>query len=334
MKTISIGIQNLSAPCECTCKYCLLQSCKKAEGVDYFRGKKLAENFMVWAKERKISPLPYYCVGYCAEYPQLIDNIRFNIANGFIGSKFLQCNGIKIRTSEETDEFITKIMSAGVENIDITFYGSRVYHDWFSGRHGDYDFMLLLASRASALGLKCLPTVVITKENINMLDDLVRILYSFPNIKEIHSFLPDCRGRGYVLEQSRISADDYDSLSDSVKKTFNISRYKTQSNWLSCGNMPEYTKRTIIITLRKDNIKMLENMTCNEIIAYVEKLDEDYYKAIPPLNELARMYGDTKSEQLYRLRDLFWMWQKKYIKDNCKDIYDVTDERHCCTIRS
>lgn len=45
METVSIGIQNLCAPCGCACKYCLLQSCNKAEGVDYFRGKRLAEKF-------------------------------------------------------------------------------------------------------------------------------------------------------------------------------------------------------------------------------------------------------------------------------------------------
>lgn len=132
-------------------------------------------------------------MGYCAEYPQLIDNIKYNKANGFIGASFLQCNGIKIRTSNETDEFISEIMSAGVENIDTTFFGDREYHDLFSGRCGDYDFMLQLATRASALGLKCSPTVVITQENINMLDDLFHILYSIPEIKEIHSFLPDYR---------------------------------------------------------------------------------------------------------------------------------------------
>lgn len=44
--TVSIGIQNLCAPCGCACKYCLLQSCKKAEGIDYFRGKKVAERFV------------------------------------------------------------------------------------------------------------------------------------------------------------------------------------------------------------------------------------------------------------------------------------------------
>jgi len=110
METISIGIQNLLAPCHCACKYCLLQSCKKADnGIDYNRGKKFAERFVCWGKEKGLPDLPYYFIGYCAEYPELFDNIAFNRSVGFIGASFLQCNGIRIRNETETDEFIGKL---------------------------------------------------------------------------------------------------------------------------------------------------------------------------------------------------------------------------------
>lgn len=170
MKTISIGIHNPCVPCSCACKYCLLQSCKEAEGIDYYRGKKLAERFIVWAKNKNITPLPFYCISYCAEYPQLLNNISFNKENGFLGANFLQCNGLKIRTLSETDQFIKNIKSAGIENIDTTFFGNPKYHDSFAAREGDYDFMLLLAKRAAALDLNCSPTVVVSRESLSMLD--------------------------------------------------------------------------------------------------------------------------------------------------------------------
>lgn len=56
MKTTSIGIQNLCAPCNCMCKYCLLYSHKRAEGVDYFREEEFAERFIKWGKETHIHP--------------------------------------------------------------------------------------------------------------------------------------------------------------------------------------------------------------------------------------------------------------------------------------
>ena len=136
------------------------------------------------------------------------------------------------------------------------------------------------------------------------------------------------------MEASRLTKQGYEMLSDKVKSTINIGRYKTENEWLSMGKLPECTKRALTVTLRKDNIEMLENMTCDEIIAYVEELDDDYYNTIPTINELADIYGDINNTKLYRQRDLFWMWQKRYIEENHIDIYNVTDERLCWTMRS
>lgn len=334
MKTTSIGIQNLCAPCFCACKYCLLQSCKTADSVDYFRGKKVAEKFVSWAKEKPFSPLPYYYIAYCAEYPELLDTIYFNKSVGFVGAKFLQCNGIKMRNLAELNEWVKNIKTAGIELIDTTFFGDKEYHDRFAARQGDFDFMFQLASCVSSKGIKCSPSVVITKDNLCMLVDLINKLNQIPNIGRIGSFLPDYRGRGYLIESSRITISDYKSLSDTIKNTFNINRYKTQKEWLALGLLPEYTQRAITITLRNDNIEMFENMSCDEIVSYVENLDDEYYKVLPTINELAKMYGDKECEKLYRLRDLFWMWQKRYIKENNIEIYNVTDERLCNTVRS
>lgn len=334
MKTISIGIQNLLAPCGCACKYCLLQSCKEANGIEYYRGKKVAERFVQWGKMKELTTLPFYYISYCAEYPELFDNISFNKSIGFVGAGFLQCNGIKIRNKSETDEFTAKLKAAGIEMIDTTFYGNERYHDKFASRKGDYSFMLLLAESAKQHGIICSPSVVVTEDSKTMLHDLFYKLLEITDIHNIHSFLPDYRGRGYVMEESRLTQKSYEMLPDNVKSTMNIGRYKTEKEWLSMGKFPEYTKRAIIITLRKDNIEMFENMTCDEIVAYVEKLDDDYYHTIPTINELAEMYGDKGNTKLYRLRDLFWMWQRRFRNENHIDRYNITDERLCNTIRS
>ena len=78
MQTTSIGIQNLCAPCSCSCRYCLLSSNRKADHIDYYRGKKIAERFAAWAKEHPSPTFVGYFVAYCAEYPELPDTIAFN----------------------------------------------------------------------------------------------------------------------------------------------------------------------------------------------------------------------------------------------------------------
>ncbi|MBQ6066047.1 MAG: hypothetical protein IJK89_04420 [Clostridia bacterium] len=334
MQTISIGIMNLCAPCGCACRYCLLRSCKQAEGVDYERGKRLAERFFAWGRDKGLPEPPFYNVGFCAEYPQLLENIAFNRANGWIGARFLQCNGIAIRPEEETDRWLSRIKAAGIERIDTTFFGDRACHDAFAARDGDYDFMLLLASRAAAHGIVCAPTVPVTRENLAMLPELIDTLEAIPGIGPIGCFLPDHRGRGHLLEPYRVTPEDVAGLPEHVRALLDLRRYKTEAEWLADGPLPEYTKRALLITLRADNIDLFERMTCDEIVAYVEGLDDDYYRAIPPVNELAQMYGEPANRRLYRVRDLFWKWQRRYIKEHGLRLYDVTDERNCAAVRS
>ncbi|ONI45183.1 hypothetical protein AN641_04565 [Candidatus Epulonipiscioides gigas] len=331
MKTTSIGILNLCAPCKCACKYCLLKSQKKGQGIDYIRGEKFAQKMINWAKEKNIAPIPYYYIGFCADYPELLRNILFNKSNEWTGASFLQCNGINIRNSEEINEFLTSIKSVGVNTIDISFFGNKDYHDLFAARKGDYDFMLSLATKATELGIICNPSITVTKESLPMLDDLYDTLYSIPKMGEIGAFLPDYRGRGYLLEHSRITVTDYENLSEKVKKTLNISNYKTQQEWLDLNIM--FTHREITIALKEDNIDMLEQMNYDEIISYAEKLDDDYHRIFPSFKELSKKYGEKCDDRLYQYRDLVWKWQNAYIKENNLKVYDITDDTNISSVR-
>ena len=334
VKTAYVYVQNICAPCACACRYCLLRSDKQAnDGVDYWRGKRIAERIAEWCKERMPEEPPLYYVGYCAEYPELFDTIAFNRKNGHPASRFLQCNGIALREKEETDDFVKHIRDAGIENIDATFYGTEEYHDCFAARNGDFRFMLQLAESAGRYGLKCNLTVPITTENLSMLTQLIHILAQAADIRNLHTFLPDYRGRGNLVESIRLTETDIELLPDTARQALNLRRYRTERDWLSENVLPEYEKRGLIVTLRKDNIDLLEHMTCEEIVAYVEGLDEAYYSAIPSVNKLAALYGDPENKKLYRLRDLFWKWQRRYIAENGLRLYDVTDERFCASIR-
>lgn len=132
----------------------------------------------------------------------------------------------------------------------------------------------------------------------------------------------------------RLSEESCGKLPDAIKSTLNLARHKTEKVWLSAGTLPEFTQRALIVILRSDNIDMFEKMSFDKIVAYVERLDDAYYGAIPQINELAEIYGDRTNTKMYRLRDLYWKWQKRFIADHSIDIYNVTDERLCSTVRS
>lgn len=319
--------------CGCACKYCLLSSEKKSCGVDYYRGKRLAQRFLDWKLSGGYQLSLYYSIGFCADYPQLADNISFNRKLGFPGAEFLQCNGIRIMDNKETIMFVITLKESGITRIDTTFYGTQEYHDRFAARKGDYAFMLRLAEAAVNAGIICSPSMLLCEENLGMVGEVFDTLSPIAGTTHIHAFPQDYRGRGYLLEGSRLTSTGYEMLPLRVKEAFNIMRYKTEAEWLM-SPLPEHTQRVLNIAIREDNIEMLENMSCDEIISYVEKLDDAYYDAIPTINVLAELYGDKDNTRLYRPRDLFWKWQKRYLQDNNIHIHDVTDERLCGAVRS
>jgi hypothetical protein len=68
-------------------------------------------------------------------------------------------------------------------------------------------------------------------------------------------------------------------------------------------------------------------------IAYPEKLDDDYYAAIPTVGELAKIYGNLNGDRYYSARDLYLSYQRRYIADHNIEIYDINDEQQCFSRR-
>ena len=129
---------------------------------------------------------------------------------------------------KELAYYVSQLLDMGIETIDITFFGNEAYHDRFAARKGDYQFNLQLAKCASDNGLRCDPTIVITEDNKDMLDTLFQQLIGFTDEKNIHSFIPDYRGRGYCVEGVRIIESSYNNLSERIQKTLNKARYKSE----------------------------------------------------------------------------------------------------------
>ncbi|MDP4121115.1 MAG: hypothetical protein Q8876_08710 [Bacillota bacterium] len=335
MENKGLMIINHNIPCSCACRYCFFRSCKKANGIEYYRGKKIAERFAHWRKERGISDFFLcYAISHCADYPELIDNIEFNKSLDFIGAKYLQINGIRYRDDLELMHYLEKVKEAGVVYVDTTFYGLERYHDYFANREGDFANLMNIVKAIKSVGLTPQPTVFVCEENKNEISDLIELIREYAGAScKVYTALQDYRGNGENLEEIRLTKQSYEMLPDNVKETINISRYKTEEEWLKANSFSQYTSRNLLLALRPDNIDMLETMTCDEIINYLVGLDESYYRAIPDIGPLAKLYGNSNCQKLYRQRDLLWMWQKQYIRDNKLELHDVTDERLCGSMR-
>ena len=238
---------------------------------------------------------------------------------------------MKFRTDEELEHLLLQLKNHGIKLIDLTFYGTESYHDRFAARTGDYRLMLNTLAQANKVGLDVAVSIPITRENADLADDLVAELRQY-RTKRITCFIPHSEGRGRLLDSVRFSAENYEKLSADVRSHMNWDRFKPEREWLRLG-FPILEKRVLTVTLKPENMEFFYGLGFAETIAYLEKLDDDYYAAIPTAEELAKIYGDPNGDRYYSARDLYLHYQRRYIVDNNIRIYDINDERQCFSRR-
>lgn len=331
MKTVSVNVMNLCVPCENRCRYCLLSYNGKVSGVDYERSERYARRFYEWLLENRPDLSFLFGFGYSMEHPDLLHAIDFCQSIGSATGDFLQFDGMKFRTDEELETLLWQLKNHGIKLIDLTFYGTEEYHDRFAARRGDYQLMMRTLAMANQIDLDVTVSVPITHENADQIDALIAELNQH-RTQRIACFIPHGEGRGRLLDPIRFSSDDYSDLSENVRNRVNWNRFKTEREWLRDG-FPVTERRVLTVTLTPENIDFFEGLPFEETIAYLEKLDEDYYAAIPPVEKLAHIYGDPNGECYYSARDLYLSYQRRYIADNKMNIYDMNDERQCFSRR-
>lgn len=329
-KTSSIMLQTLCAPCHNRCLYCLLSWDGKVIGAPWDRSAAFAKRFHDWIRETRPELKFDFSIGSSMEHPRLMEAIDFMNSIGSVMGRFLQLDGMKLRTDNELEQLYSSLASHGVENVDFTFYGTETYHDHFAARKGDYDLMIRSIRFALAAGIAVTCDIPLTSENIGMADPVVSELRSL-GCTDIRFRIPHGEGRGELIESIRLKKHEFDALSDSLKPLLNRKTFRTEGEWLelaSQGEAPKENQRTLLISLTNENIEAMENTPFERIIAEAERLDDEYYAAFPSFGELAQLYGEKDGERMFSYRDLFHFYRKRYALEHGIKVYDVTDERY------
>ena len=332
MQTVSVNVSNLCVPCCNRCRYCLLSWDGKLRGVDYGRSTAYARRFYDWLRENRPELSFAFYFGYSMEHPKLLDSISFLREIGSPGGQFLQLNGMKFRDDNEIRELLTALKAHGIALINLTFYGTREYHDRFAARSGDFNYLMAILRTAGEVGLAVEVGISLTRENAKQAGDLMEQLRRY-SPTHIFCFVPHAEGRGETLESVRLRQSDYECLPDEVKALFNRGKYRSEGERVRMNSFSEPTKRVLTLNLSPENIDRFEQQEFSETIRSLEKLDDDYYAAIPDLASLAKRYGDPDGECFYSQRDLYLKYQRRYILEHNLALQDVNDERFCFSRR-
>ena len=324
VKTENIMIQTLCVPCGCRCRYCLLSWDGKVLGAPWERSKRFALRFMSELKSFAPEIPCSLSFGYSMEHPDLREAIRFLKEIGSPQAEFLQCDGMKERNGEECRELVLMLREEGIKHLNFTVYGLPAYHDKFAGRKGDFELICRMMRIAQDAGLMVSAGVPLTSENVSCAGELAELLKAKGT--SVRFFIPHEEGRGKALSAARLKESELAILPRDLSSLLSRSAYKSEREWISEGVLEE-TKRTLIISLREDNICRYEGMSAEEIVKEIEDLDDAYYSAFPSFSDLAAEYGDPEGELMYGRRDLFYHYRKAYEMEYNIDVYDVTDER-------
>ena len=327
METVSVSIANYCVPCHAYCRYCLLSSCGKAAGVAQKTGMAFSERILRELAEAKPGLNVSYYFGYCMDTPELPEFIRFCRKYHMPGGSFLQMNGFAFRNDRELLALMRDIHKSGIELIDLTFFGTEEYHDRFAGRKGDFRFLIKMLAAAYASGLPVNISIPLLRENLNQMEELHHIL-SGKKIGKFSFFLPHSKGRGRLIQDQRITRQEFDALPDTIRQSFVRIKHMTEAEWLSSGELADPEKRHLTLVLTPENISKLNAAPAIDILAGLERMDDQYLLAMPSARELAERYGDPAGQQLFRLRDLLLKWQQLYIAGTGNTLYDMHDETH------
>ena len=329
MNTVAINIQNLCAPCHCTCRHCLLDARRKVFGVSYQRGENFARKFYDWLKENRPDLGGMYYVGYCMDFPEVSQFASYFREQTKL--RHFMFDGMAVRTEEETRQFLNSLLESGIQRLHFTFYGLPMYHDRFAGRKGDYDYMMRTARIAGDIGMSVSAGIMVTMENWDQLDALHSKLKS-AGFSDITPLLPHAKGRGYGLSHLRLTAECYDRLPEGIRGKLSRDRYRTEGEWLAMGDFPQQSMRHLTLSLTPENIEQVEQMEPAEIIGELEEMDDTFYNMLPDIYTLAAQYGKPENTQLFRFRDLYLQWQKRYLAEYPM-FPDMTDERYSFSTR-
>lgn len=327
MRTESVLLHTLCVPCACRCRYCLLSWDGKLVGLPWERSADFARRFKRWMEENRPELEFSFAFGYSMEHPRLREALGLLRELGSPQEEFLQCDGMRMRTRAECEDLVRLLAEEGVKRLNFTVYGLEDYHDAFSGRRGDFALLLRMMQAAGAAGLERSAGIPLTAESTPQAEALIALLRRETAPEKLFLFVPHEEGRGRVLEPIRFSEKDFEKLSPGARSLLNRELYRPEREWLAERALLPETRRSLLLSLRPDNIERYESMSPGEILAETEALDEAYYAAFPSLPELAERYGDAESGRFYRQRDLFAHYRRLFAAEHPVSVYDVTDER-------
>jgi hypothetical protein len=233
----------------------------------------------------------------------------------------IDLGGLKMRSESDMRQWLKVRQAVGVKDVGVSFAGIGATHDRWNGRHGDFDFLMQTLRTAAELGMDHFQLLYLTKSSLPIIEDLVRTLDKLPTPpsgRKVRSFYHI--GHGAHHESERITEEDRENLpaiaTELLEEEFFL---RSEREWIETIRNEEEQPQDLYLQLEltSENIDRLENMSCDDIFADLEKRARATLLAFPSFHELCETYADRNSKKIYMFSfDLERLWLERYLSEH------------------
>jgi hypothetical protein len=303
------------APCAHICRYCLVSETRRGTNLSFARFEDLAHRFHDWQQSTRPDLTVRTFVGPSFDYD--LDTLagvgRLRARRG-TPLTTLNLGGLRIRTGDALETWITERQAAGITGFHVSLAGCDDVHDRWNGRAGDFAYQTGILRRAAERGMARHERLFLTQNTLPVFDRLLDQLDAIPGpapSRYISLFFYASLAMRY--EDERITERIRDSLPARITgiRFWRAQDWRSERDWipLLLQQAAQPRKMTLKLDVDETNIDRLETMSCDEIFDERSELYQTDYQRVPSLEELCSRYGDPNGDRIYMLsRDLEQKW--------------------------
>ena len=314
---LSANINN----CAHNCRYCLVGEHERGTLIPFDSFAPFAEKFVAW-REAGGALNVFINMRYSFECPveRLDWFIRQRARCGQTMNSLL-LGGLVMRQESDTTAWLAKRRDIGIGTVIASFAGTDSLHDYWNGRTGDFEHLLLLLRSANALGIRREERMFVNRASLPVMDGLMARLDALPGKPAVRSAsLFMYRGLAAELESVRITARERDALPDNLKKLAgNFAEWRSEAEWIDRVLNTDETSapRLMHLSATAANVSELGTKSCDEIVDDLKTRTSAAYAAIPTRRELCKAVGNRSSDLVYGSVDsIERLWLDRYLDTN------------------
>jgi hypothetical protein len=317
-----IWVHAQTAVCVNHCRYCQLNH-KRVANITFDRFRAVVERFMEW--RQKGGPPDFkvtHWLGRSHNYDvKTLKGVMELSERHDWRLDLILLGGLLWRPDDEMRRWLRERQEIGIRSVVASFAGHGRFHDRWSGRPGDFDFLIRTQRVASQLGMDLHQRLFLTNSTIPLLDELIEKLDELLGPPASRCIYPlfYC-GMARRMEDERVTRETLDGLPERIRKLyrqFDRKNWRSEQEWIDSLGAEEATpqKVTLNLELSDSNIGTIESTSCEAIAADLEMRTRAAYSVIPSPAELCERCGDRSNRRIYMFRhDMERKWLDLYLE--------------------